>query len=174
VGQLCLLEGREFYGEYTGLTDPLGAPRTHPVSHVAYSYAAHLAELDEAGRLKRVIAAYDSGRIINPLLAEGQVEGGVLMSLGYALCEDMRMSGGAPQASFARLGLLKAGDAPEIVTLFVGKEDAALYDSLPAAGAKGLGEIAAIATAAALQAAYFKRDGLFRTKLPLSALNDES
>jgi len=167
-GSLAALAGREFYGEYTGITDPLGADKPNPVSHVAYSYAANLVELDEAGLIKRVIAAHDSGRIINPQMAEGQVEGGVLMSLGYALCEDMRLADGAPQASFAQLGLLKAPDAPEIVTLFVNKEDAALYDSLPAYGAKGLGEISAIPTAAAVQAAYFNRDGHFGTVLPLA------
>ena len=167
AGTLSLLTGREFYGEYAGLTDPLGSKKPNPVSHVAYSYAAHLAELDEAGRVKRIVAAHDSGRIINPLMAEGQVEGGALMSLGYAVCEDMRLMNGAPQASFSRLGLLRAGDAPEIVSLFVGKEDTAIYEAMPAAGAKGLGEIAAIPTAPAVQAAYFMRDGRFSAALPL-------
>ncbi|MCL1906226.1 MAG: molybdopterin-dependent oxidoreductase, partial [Clostridiales bacterium] len=167
AGSLNALEGREFLGEYAGITDPLGAKKPHPVSHVAYSYAAHLVELDEAGYIKRVIAAHDSGRIINPMMAEGQVEGGVLMSMGYALSEDMRLTNGAPLASFARLGLLKAVDAPEIVPLFAGKKDTALYKSLPANGSKGLGEIAAIPTAAAVQAAYFNRDGIFRSVLPL-------
>jgi selenium-dependent xanthine dehydrogenase len=168
AGSLSALEGREFYGEYAGLTDPLDALKPEPISHVAYSYAANLVELDDAGRIKRVIAAHDSGRVINPLMAEGQVEGGVLMGLGYALSEDMRLAQGAPQASFARLGLLKATDAPEIVTIFVGKDDTAVYEDLPAAGAKGLGEIAAIPAAAAAQDAYCKRNGLFDTALPLA------
>ena len=38
-GSLSALNGREFYGEYTGVTDKMGSPKEHPVSHVAYSYA---------------------------------------------------------------------------------------------------------------------------------------
>ena len=38
---LSALEGRDFYGEYTGVTDKLGAEKEHPVSHIAYGYAAH-------------------------------------------------------------------------------------------------------------------------------------
>jgi len=166
-GGLKAVEGCEFYGEYAALTDALGIDKPNPVSHVAYSYSAQLAELDKAGFVKRIIAAHDSGRIINPLMAEGQVEGGVLMSMGYALSEDLRLQEGAPSVSFAHLGLMTAPEAPEIISLFVEKQNKSLYNALPAGGAKGLGEIAAIPTAAAVQAAYYNRDGIFRTILPL-------
>ncbi|MCL1816240.1 MAG: selenium-dependent xanthine dehydrogenase [Clostridiales bacterium] len=167
-GSLDNLAEQEFYGEYMGMTDPLGVDKSNPLSHIAYSYAAHLAELDDEGLVKLVVAAHDSGRIINPLMAEGQVEGGVLMSMGYGLSEDMRLYEGAPQSSFIRLGLLKAADAPKIEIIFVGKSDKSVYNTLPARGAKGLGEIAAIPTAPAIQGAYYKRDGIFRTSLPMT------
>ena len=60
------LEGREFLGEYTAITDSFGSDKENPVSHVTYSYATHLVDLDENGKIKLVIAAHDVGRAINP------------------------------------------------------------------------------------------------------------
>ena len=82
------LEGQEFYGEYLGKTDPLGADVPNPVSHIAYGYATQLCVLDkDTGRIKRMVAAHDVGKAVNPLSVEGQIEGGVVMSMGYALTE---------------------------------------------------------------------------------------
>jgi CO/xanthine dehydrogenase Mo-binding subunit len=74
---LDALGGREFYGEYLGVTDKMGADVPNPVSHVAYSYATQLIELNADGTIKKAVAVHDSGRPINPKNLEGQIEGGV-------------------------------------------------------------------------------------------------
>ena len=160
---LADLEGQEFYGEYLGKTDPLGADVPNPVSHIAYGYATHLVELDDEGRVKRVIAAHDVGRAVNPVSVEGQIEGGVVMSLGYALTEDFPLKDCVPQAKFGTLGLMRADQIPDIHAIYVEKEELLPF----AYGAKGIGEIATIPTAPAVQGAYYARDHILRTSLPM-------
>ena len=156
------LEGKEYYEKFIGVTDPLGSKKPNPVSHLAYGYATQVVILDESGKVSKVIAAHDVGKAINPINVEGQIEGGVVMGLGYALSEDLKMVNGKPMAKYGTLGLFRAKDMPEIETIIVEKNDATL-----AYGAKGVGEIPLIPTAPAVQNAYYKRDGIFRTKLPL-------
>ncbi len=163
AGSLAALEGQSFLGEYTGVTDKLGSDKAHPVSHIAYGYATHVVELSDDGSIKRVTAVHDVGQAVNPTALEGQIEGGVVMSLGYALTEDFPLSEGRPTAKFGTLGLFHAINTPEVCSVFLGKSD---KDGL-ACGAKGVGEICSIPTAPAVQNAYFNRDGIFRTKLPL-------
>ncbi|MBL8967983.1 MAG: selenium-dependent xanthine dehydrogenase, partial [Spirochaetaceae bacterium] len=138
------LAGRRFEGEYFAETDPFDSGKANPVRHVAYSYAAHLVELDSAGRLARVVAAHDSGLVVNPLALAGQVEGGVAMGLGFALTEDFPLEGGVPTARFGTLGLLRADQVPPVETIALRKEvlSGAGY------GAKGVGEISTIPTTA--------------------------
>ncbi len=163
AGSLDALEGRSFLGEYEGITAKLGADVPNPVSHIAYGYATHVVELDDDGRLSCVTAAHDVGRAVNPPALEGQIEGGVVMSLGYALTEDFPLDQGKPLRKFGTLGLFKANAVPEIRAVALGKSP---RDGL-ALGAKGVGEICSIPTAPAVQLAYYNRDGVFRTKLPL-------
>src|SRR5699024_9576605 len=87
-GDLEKLEGREFFAESFDPTDKLGADVPYPKSHVAYGFAAHVVVLDDEGRVREVYAAHDSGKVVNPIAIQGQIEGGVLMGLGYALTED--------------------------------------------------------------------------------------
>ncbi|MDP4109057.1 MAG: selenium-dependent xanthine dehydrogenase, partial [Bacillota bacterium] len=156
------IEGMEFYGEYFAETDPMGSPKKNPVSHVAYGFATQVAILDEQGYVEKVIAAHDVGKAINPLSVEGQIEGGVVMSLGYALTETFPLHRGRPTAKFGTLGLLRADKAPEVESIIVERNK----DSL-AYGAVGIGEITSIPTAPAVQGAYYRLDGKFRTSLPL-------
>ena len=83
------LEGQDFEGEFSGITDPINSDKENPKSHVAYSYATHVAILDDQGRVAKIVAAHDIGRAINPLSLEGQVEGGVVMGMGSALREKL-------------------------------------------------------------------------------------
>jgi len=156
------LEGREFYGEFQGITDKMNSPKENPVSHVAYGYATQVVILNEEGRLQRVIAAHDVGTAVNPKNIQGQIEGGVVMSLGYALTEDFPLNSGVPKAKFGTLGLFKATEIPQIECIILGKDNEEL-----AYGAKGIGEICSIPTAPAVTGAYYNYDGIFRTKLPL-------
>ncbi len=156
------LEGKEYHAEFSGVTDPFASDKPNPVSHVAYSYAAHVVLLDGDGMLEKVVAAHDIGRAINPVQVESQIEGGVVMGLGYALTEDFPLKEGEPQVKYGTLGLFKAAKVPPIEPVIVEKNPSPL-----ARGAKGLGEIATIPTAPAVAGAYFSRDGVFRTELPL-------
>ena len=156
------LSTKEFFAEYTYPTDKLGSDKPHPVGHVAYGYATHLIDLDEEGKLAYVEAAHDVGRALNPISLQGQIEGGVVMSLGYALTEDYPLQKSVPTAKFGTLGLFKAPQVPPIKVDIIEHNDNEL-----ACGAKGIGEIASIPTAPAVALAYYNRDGIFRTKLPL-------
>lgn len=160
---LADLEGREFYGEFTCVTDPITTDKEHPYSHAAYTYGVQAVALDESGKVEKVYAVYDAGQVINRKSAEGQVEGGVVMSLGYALTEDYPLIDCVPQAKYVRLGLFRANAVPDIDVKFV----CAPVKADPAFGAKGIGEIASIPTAPAVAGAYFKLDGVHRTRLPL-------
>ena len=68
----------------TGPANPV-AELENPIIHYSYGYAAQLCILDDQGKVKKMIAAHDAGKIMNQMLFEGQIEGGVHMGLGYAL-----------------------------------------------------------------------------------------
>ena len=156
------LNGTEYYGEYLAKTDPLGAPVPNPVSHVAYGYATQVCILDDAGKLKKMVAAHDVGKAVNPLSCEGQIEGGVVMSMGFALTEQYPLTDCRPTAKYGTLGLFKANQIPEIKAIVVEKPGLDV-----ACGAIGIGEITSIPTAPAIADAYFRFDGKRRYTLPL-------
>ena len=162
-GDLDKLNGRSYFAEYFEPTDKLGADVPFPKSHVAYGYATHLVILDDDGKVKQVYAAHDSGKVVNPIAIQGQIEGGVLMSLGYALTEDFKLQDCVVKSKYGTLGLMRATDIPEIHAIYVEKDELLGV----AYGSKGIGEIATIPTAPAVQNAYYKRDGKLRPKLPM-------
>ncbi len=159
---LKALEGQDFCGEYLAKTDPMGTDIPHPVSHVAYGYATQVCVLDEKGNVEKIVAAHDVGKAIHPKSVEGQIEGGVVMSMGYALTESYPLENGIPKAKFGTLGLFRAPKVPEVESIIVEKPGVPV-----ACGAIGIGEITAIPTAPAIQGAYYALDGKFRTSLPL-------
>jgi selenium-dependent xanthine dehydrogenase len=159
---LAELDGREFYGEYDCVTDPMTSNKPNRVSHVAYGYATHVVILGHDGKVQKVVAAHDVGKAINPNGVEGQIEGGIVMGLGFALTEEFRLSNGAPTVTMGTLGLMRAAQVPEIVYHLIEKNSPEL-----AYGAKGVGEIVMLTTAPAVAGAYFNRDGKFRNSLPL-------
>ena len=164
---LAQLAGQEFYGEYLAKTDPLGADVPNPVSHVAYGYATQMCILDrETGKIKKMVAAHDVGKAVNPLSIEGQIEGGVVMSMGYALTEQYPIDENCkPTAKYGTLGLFRANQLPE-------QEIEAIVVEKPgldvAGGAIGIGEITSIPTAPAIADAYYRLDGERRLELPLA------
>ena len=162
-GDLGKLEGWETFAEFFDPTDKLGADVPNPKSHVAYGFATHVVVLDDDGRVKEVYAAHDSGKVVNPIAIQGQIEGGVLMGLGYALTEDFPLKDGIPQARYGTLGLMRSTQIPDIHAIYVEKEELLPF----AYGAKGIGEIATIPTAPAAQGAYYAMDHVLRTKLPM-------
>ena len=85
------------------------------------------------------------------------------MGMGYALTEDFPMEKAYPKKKYGALGLLRADDAPQMEIIFVEPKKPPLL----ALGVKGVGELAAIPVTPAIAGAYFARDGIHRTKLPM-------
>ena len=163
-GDVKKLAGKEWYGEYIiNDTHPLGYRGPNVKTHPTYGFATQVVVLDDEGRVKHVIAAHDVGKVMNPLLLAGQIEGSIHMGLGYALTEELQLKDGKIASKDLRsLGILRAKDVPEIECIFIeDKEPAGPY------GAKGVGEIGLVPTAPAVASALFKFDGIRRTKLPM-------
>ena len=157
--------GKVYYAEYLAKTDPLGADVPNPVSHVAYGYATQVCILDsKTGKLEEIVAAHDVGKAVNPLSCEGQIEGGVVMSMGFALREKYPIDENCkPIEKYGSLGLFRSHEIPKIDAIVVDKPGLKV-----ACGAIGIGEITSIPTAPAIADAYFRRDGVRRYSLPLS------
>lgn len=158
------LAGREFYGEYLAKTDKLGADVPNPVSHVAYGYATQMCILDpETAKIEKFVAAHEVGKAVNPLSLEGQIEGGVVMSMGYALTEQYPIDDNCkPIEKFGRLGLFRAHEVPEVKAIVVEKAGLNV-----AGGAIGIGEITSIPTAPAIADAYYRLTGERVYELPI-------
>ena len=159
------LVGQEFYGEYLAKTDPMGADVPNPVSHVAYGYSTQMCVVDpKTGKVESLVAAHDVGRAVNPLSCEGQIEGGVLMGMGYALREEYPIDDNCkPIDKYGSLGLFRAHEIPEIVPIVIDKPGLKV-----AGGAIGIGEITSIPTAPAVTEAYYQYDGQRRYSLPIT------
>lgn len=89
-------------------------------------FAAQFAEVTvdaETGAVTvdRLVMAVDSGVIVNPLTASGQIEGGMTQALGYAVCEEMRYDekGNAIERDLDRYHIFRADEMPELETIFV-------------------------------------------------------
>ncbi len=163
---LAALVGRRYRGKW--VCDWTNKPGydTHgkPVcTHYSYSYAAQVAVVDEEGRVSELIAAHDAGRVINPTLFEGQIEGSLHMGLGYAISEELVMEGGRPKSLKLRdCGVLRAGQTPKLTVIAV-----EVPDPVGPYGAKGVGEIGLVPTAGAVANALFAFDGRRRRTLPM-------
>jgi len=158
------LAGKTYKGEFVcDWTTKPGTGVEDPIIHYSYGYAAQLCVLDEKGEIIRMVAAHDAGKIMNPMLFEGQIEGGVHMGLGYALTEDLPMKDGFLLSERMRdLKILRAHETPEIKVIGV-----EVPDPVGPYGAKGIGEIGLVPTAAAVANAFYAFDGVKRSKLPL-------
>ncbi|MCB2307425.1 selenium-dependent xanthine dehydrogenase [Clostridium estertheticum] len=157
------LEGQEFYGEYSAKTDRMGAIKENPISHVSYSYGAQVVILNKDGKVEKVVAAFDVGTPVNIQSVEGQIEGGIVMGLGYAMTEEFKVEEGYPKTKLGTLGLMRAKDAPKLEVILVHAKG-----KIPETyGAKGCGELCLIPTAPACSHAYYRLDGKLRTQLPL-------
>jgi selenium-dependent xanthine dehydrogenase len=144
-------------------TTPLGVATERIKTHTTFGYATQVCILDENGRVDRVVAAHDVGRAINPALCSGQIEGAIHMGLGYALTEELPCVDGMPVSFKLReLGVLRARDMPEVEVILIEEPE-------PEGpfGAKGVGEIGLVPTAAAVAGALEAYDGKRRYELPM-------
>lgn len=164
VYSLDQLAGKTYRGEFIcDWTTKPGTSNVEQVTHYSYGYAAQLCVLDDQGKIEKIVAAHDGGKIINPMLFEGQVQGGVHMGLGYALCENLPMKNGFLVSDKMRdLKILRAHETPEIIVKMV-----EVPDPVGPYGAKGIGEIGLVPTASAAANAFYNYDGIKRTRLPL-------
>ncbi|MCA9522210.1 MAG: selenium-dependent xanthine dehydrogenase, partial [Myxococcales bacterium] len=162
---LAELAGRTYDGEWTcNWTTKPGADVERVVTHYSYSYAAQLAILDERGKLVHFVAAHDAGKIINPTLFEGQLQGSIHMGIGYALTEELVMEGGWPTSfNLNDCGVLRIREMPEMT--IIGVE---VPDPHGPYGAKGVGEIGLVPTAPAVANALAAFDGVRRRSLPMT------
>ena len=131
--------------------------------YAVYGYGAQLAEVAVDRRLgtvkvNRIVAAHDLGRAINPLLAEGQIEGGIAQGLGMALMEEY-----LPEKTEDLHNYLipTVGDMPDIHSILIERTDAE-----GPVGAKGLGEHVLIPTAPAILNAIRHAIGARINRLP--------
>jgi len=132
-------------------------------------FATHIAEVQvdpETGVVEvlRVTAAHDIGFAINPAGSEGQIEGGIVQGIGFALLEELqRAEGKVTNPTLADYKLCTAADAPKIVTVLV--------EGAPGAGpfqAKAIGEIPTCPIAPAIANAIFDAVGARVTELPIT------
>ena len=154
-----VLSAEETYDPPTTPLDENGQGKPYAV----YGYGAHVAEVEvdrQLGTIKviRITAAHDVGRAINPLLAEGQIEGGIAQGLGMALMEEY-----IPQKTEDLHNYLipTVGDMPEIHSILIEKTDPE-----GPMGAKGLGEHVLIPTAPAILNAIRHASGARLTRVP--------
>lgn len=118
-------------------------------------------------RVKRMVAAFDSGRIFNPKLAERQWMGGMVMGLGQTLLEEgqiERRDGRAVNANFADYAVPVNADVPQMRVISVGIPDL----QATALGGKGVGEIGVVDVAPAIGNAVFHATGKRIRSLPIT------
>jgi CO/xanthine dehydrogenase Mo-binding subunit len=145
-------------------------PDGYPYAHGSFTFATQIAQVlvdIETGQItiERIVAAQDAGRVINPAGALGQVEGGCVMGVGYALTEELLVEQGRTlNNSFSTYLIPTVLDIPPIQTSLL--EYAEPYGPF---GAKGIGESSLTPTAPAIANAVADATGALLTRLPLSA-----
>ncbi|HEY3393204.1 MAG TPA: molybdopterin cofactor-binding domain-containing protein, partial [Lacipirellulaceae bacterium] len=164
---LADLVGQTFHGEWIcNYTSKLGKDLDKPggpKTHLTYGFATQVAILDDHGRLVKMIAAHDVGRVINPTQLAGQMFGSLHMGIGYALTEDFEADGGMIRAKKMNdCGVLRAHQMPEMELIFIEEPD----PECPF-GARGVGEIGLVPTAPAIAGALYRFDGVARARLPM-------
>lgn len=165
---LAALEGKSYHGYWVcdWTTKPGKTPEgKENITHYAYGYAAQLVVLNDKGSIETVYAAHDAGKIINPIMFEGQIEGAVHMGIGFALSENLPMKDGYLISDKLKdCKILRAKDMPDIKVIGVEKAD-----PVGPYGSKGVGEIGLIPTAAAIANAYYDFSKIRQYKLPLKS-----
>jgi CO/xanthine dehydrogenase Mo-binding subunit len=149
-----------------------GSRGPNPDRTAISAFGAQFAEVEvnvETGQVRvlRIVSAHDSGRIINPTLAESQLEGGIIQGLGYALFEErvLDQRTGIPlNSTMHDYKIPTIGDVPTIDAFFVDASDTVANHI----GAKGLAEPPIIGTAPAIANAVAHALGVEVSEIPLT------
>jgi xanthine dehydrogenase molybdenum-binding subunit len=160
-------------GDHVLVRYDYSAPETQPLGtggdmHVAFSFGAQaaLVEVDMSTgevHVRKVIAAHDVGRAINPLTLQGQIEGGIVMSIGFTLLEHYIQEDGKPWTNImARYKIPSITHTPAINSHVVEHES-----STGPYGAKGVGELPSIPTGPAITNAIYRATGVRVRSLPV-------
>lgn len=166
-------EERPAVGEFKYLappTQPFNKETGHSMPNFAYAYAAQAAEVEvdtETGhvRVLRVVAADDLGKAINPNLVEGQIEGAVVQAQGYTTLEDYKTQDGQVLTDQLSTYLIPTiWDIPEKVESVIVE----VPDPNGPWGARGVGELPFLPTAAAIAAAVHDATGVWYDEFPLT------
>jgi len=165
---LSELKGNVYPGRFVcDWTTKPGVKTDKPVTHFAYGYATQLVQLDDYGQISKVIAAHDVGKLLDSQFFEGQIEGAVHMGLGYALTENLPMKDGRLVSEKLRdCKILRADEMPEVEVRAV-----EVPDLVGPYGAKGIGEIGLVPTAAAVANAVYQFDKIRRYSLPMQRID---
>jgi len=136
---------------------------------VTYGFGAQAAEVEvdpDTGEVNvlRLVAVHDAGRVINPLAAEGQIEGGATMGLGYGLTEELLFDEGRLlNDTFLDYRMPTMLETPDIEVHFV-----ETVDPHGPFGAKGIGEMGLVPTAPAISNAVKQAAGVRMLRLPMT------
>jgi len=156
-------------GWYNPYTTAIEEETGRGVPYATYAFAVQWAEVEvdtETGEVTvlKIVAAHDVGRAINPAMVEGQIEGGCVMGLGYALMEEVVVKEGVIlNPGFSNYLIPTVEDVPEIIPVIVEESE----ETGPF-GAKGVGEPPLIPTAPAILNAVSNALGVRITELPLT------
>lgn len=154
-----------YAGEEVSFSEDAGQGK----AYYAYTYSATVAVVDvniKTGEVtvKKLVSGHDIGKAINPQLCEGQIEGGVIQSMGYALTENLVLNKGIIlNPNFAGYLLPTPSDIPEIIPVIVEEP----YTDGPY-GAKGLGESPMITPATAIANAIYNATGIRAHHIPVT------
>jgi CO/xanthine dehydrogenase Mo-binding subunit len=154
---------------FNPVTTMLDPETGHGKPYGAYVFGTQLAEVSvdtETGQFEvlRIIAVHDCGKAINPLLTEGQIEGGVAMGLGFGIMEEMLIQDcEVKNPDFTNYIIPTALDVPTIITDIVERPE-----STGPFGAKGVGEPSLLPTAPAIVNAIQDAVGIRIHDLPVT------
>jgi len=171
--QACNAAGIELYSEaqfnapFTGIPD---LTNMKGMTFPDFTFGAQAAEVAvdiETGQVKvlKIVSCYDVGKALNPACVEGQMEGGSIQGMGYALSEDYALQKGIPQTpSLAEYLIPTAVDSPEVKTIIIESGG-----GLGPYGAKGIGEPSFNNIVPAILNAIYDATGVRIRRLPATA-----
>jgi len=165
----CAMDGKRMMGQgwYTPPRPSFDLETGQGSPYFVYTYSTQMAEVEVdiktgAVDVLKVVATFDIGKAINPLMVEGQIEGGVMMGLGYALMEEVVLKEGMIQnLNLQDYIIPTALDAPEMDPIYI--EYPNIHGPF---GAKGIGEMPNIPAAPAITNAIANAVGIRIYDLP--------